>query len=72
MLKGPTKTEYLIDTASSRAEPALAQTYASVTRALEPLLKHGNENFSSNVDEADSPFIAAGTPVSLLEEGEND
>ncbi len=50
----------------------MAQAYASVTFVLEPSLEKGDEDFGSNVDEADSPVIAAGTPVSLLEEGEND
>ncbi len=50
----------------------MAPAYASVTGALEPSLEQGDEDFGSNVDEAASPVIAAGTPVSLLEEGEND
>ncbi len=54
----PPSSEYLIDTASTRTEPALAQASASAAFALEPSLKSGNEEFHSNVDEADSPELS--------------
>ncbi len=50
----------------------MAQAYASVTGALEPSLEQGDEDVGSNVDQADSAIMAAGTPVTILEEGEND